>query len=92
VEVALPGGLRLLFDTVETVRSFDSAWAPSTGGHRIALAFACADASTVDTVHTDLVAAGYHSHLEPFDAFWGQRYASVLDPDGNAVELFASIS
>jgi uncharacterized glyoxalase superfamily protein PhnB len=24
------------------------------------------------------------------DAFWGQRYATVLDPDGNPVDLFAS--
>ncbi|MGB5655838.1 MAG: glyoxalase, partial [Acidimicrobiia bacterium] len=27
----------------------------------------------------------------PFDAFWGQRYATVLDPDGNGVDLFAPI-
>jgi uncharacterized glyoxalase superfamily protein PhnB len=25
------------------------------------------------------------------DAFWGQRYATVLDPDGNSVDLFASL-
>lgn len=24
-----------------------------------------------------------------WDAFWGQRYATALDPDGNAVDLFA---
>ena len=28
---------------------------------------------------------------EPFDAFWGQRYATVRDPDGNAVDLFAAL-
>jgi uncharacterized glyoxalase superfamily protein PhnB len=38
------------------------------------------------------VAAGYHSELEPFDAFWGQRYATVLDPDGNGVDLFAPLA
>jgi uncharacterized glyoxalase superfamily protein PhnB len=27
----------------------------------------------------------------PFDAFWGQRYATVLDPDGNTVDLFAPL-
>ena len=26
---------------------------------------------------------------EPFDAFWGQRYAQVKDPDGNPVDIFA---
>ena len=39
----------------------------------------------------ELVAAGYHGHLEPWDAFWGQRYATVLDPDGNSVDLFAPL-
>ena len=31
------------------------------------------------------------SHLAPWDAFWGQRYAVVLDPDGNHVDLFAPL-
>jgi uncharacterized glyoxalase superfamily protein PhnB len=39
-----------------------------------------------------LVAAGYRSHLAPFDAFWGQRYATVFDPDGNPVDLFAPLT
>ncbi|MBX6751630.1 MAG: VOC family protein [Micromonosporaceae bacterium] len=91
VEVTLPGGLRLLFDTVDTVRSFDPGWQPATGGARMSFAFACATPAEVDTVHAELVAAGYRSHLAPFDAFWGQRYATVLDPDGNPVELFASL-
>jgi catechol 2,3-dioxygenase-like lactoylglutathione lyase family enzyme len=89
VEVSLPGGLRLLFDTVETIRSFDPGWQPPAGGARTALAFACTSPSEVDAVHAELVAAGYRSHLAPFDAFWGQRYATVLDPDGNPVDLFA---
>jgi uncharacterized glyoxalase superfamily protein PhnB len=33
------------------------------------------------------VAAGHRSHLAPFDAFWGARYAVVLDPDGNRVGI-----
>ena len=91
VEVPLPGGLRLLFDTVETIRSFDPAWEPANGGARMSLAFACASPAEVDTIHAELVAAGYRSHLAPFDAFWGQRYATVLDPDGNPVDLFARL-
>ena len=38
-----------------------------------------------------LVEAGYRSHVQPFDAFWGQRYATVLDPDGNPVDLYAAL-
>jgi hypothetical protein len=37
------------------------------------------------------VAAGYDGHKEPWDAFWGQRYAIVHDPDGNTVDLFAEL-
>jgi uncharacterized glyoxalase superfamily protein PhnB len=90
-EVELPGGLRLLFDTVATVHSFDTDWSPPSGGHRIALAFACDTPADVDTTHAALVAEGYRSHVEPWDAFWGQRYATVLDPDGNPVDLFAAL-
>jgi catechol 2,3-dioxygenase-like lactoylglutathione lyase family enzyme len=90
VEVPLPGGLRLAFDTVETIRSFDPGWTPPSGGHRIALAFACDSPAEVDATFHALVSAGHAGHLEPWDAFWGQRYAAVQDPDGNSVELFAT--
>ncbi len=88
VETRLPGGIRLMFDTVEVVQSF-SEYHPPSGGHRIGLAFRCDDAGDVDRTHARLVAAGHPSALAPFDAFWGQRYATVLDPDGNPVDLFA---
>lgn len=88
VEAELAGGVRLMFDTVEVVRSF-SEWQPPDGGHRIGLAFRCSSPAEVDEVHTALVGAGHHSHVEPFDAPWGQRYATVLDPDHNPVDLYA---
>lgn len=92
VEASLPGGLRLLLDTVETIRSFDPGWRPPSGGPRSALAFACDSPAEVDKVYADLVAAGYEGHKEPWDAFWGQRYAMVHDPDGNGVDLFATLA
>lgn len=89
VEVALPGGLRLAWDTVDTIHSFDPGWQPPSGGARVSLAFRCADPAAVDAAYADLTAAGYPGHVAPFDAPWGQRYAVVHDPDGNAVDLFA---
>lgn len=91
VEATLPGGVRLMFDTVEVIRSFDASWQPPTGGHRISLAFLCDSPADVDRVHAELVAAGYRGHLAPWDAFWHQRYAEVHDPDGNPVHLFAAL-
>lgn len=90
-EAVLAGGFRLMFDTVDVVQSFDRGWTPPSGGHRAALAVDCGDPASVDARHADLVAAGATNHLAPFDAFWGQRYAVVLDPDGTPVDLFAAL-
>jgi uncharacterized glyoxalase superfamily protein PhnB len=89
VEVEV-GGMRMMFDTVEVVRSF-SEWEPPSGGHRIGLAFLCESPDAVDSTYAELTGAGYRGRLEPFDAFWGQRYATVLDPDGSPVDLFAPV-
>ncbi|MGA5066568.1 VOC family protein [Streptomyces exfoliatus] len=89
VEVALPGGLRIAWDTEDVVRSFDPGWERPGGGNRIELAFRCGTPADVDAVYEELVGAGYRGHLEPWDAVWGQRYAVVLDPDGCGVSLFA---
>ena len=56
----------------------------------MALAFECDSPEEVNATFKELVAAGYSGHLEPWDAFWGQRYATVEDPDGNGVDLFAA--
>ena len=89
-EATRPGGLRVLWDTEETIRSFDPEWARPTGGERVGLAFLCDSPAEVDSLYAELTGAGYKGHLEPWDADWGQRYALVLDPDGCAVSLFAN--
>jgi catechol 2,3-dioxygenase-like lactoylglutathione lyase family enzyme len=91
VEVTLPGGLRLAWDSAEVIRSFEPHWTPGTGGHRMGLAFLCDNAAEVDATYKQLTGLGYRSHKEPWDAFWGQRYAQVLDPDSNPVDLFAPL-
>ncbi len=91
VEVDLPGGMKVAFDTEEMIKSIDPHWTAPAGGHRVALAFQCADPRAVDQAYSDLTGAGHKGHLAPFDAFWGQRYATVLDPDGNPVDLFARL-
>jgi catechol 2,3-dioxygenase-like lactoylglutathione lyase family enzyme len=92
VEVALPNGMRLAWDTLETIRSFEPDWQQPTGPNRISIAFGCDSPAEVDKMYAELVAAGHHGHRAPWDAFWGQRYATVDDPDGNAVDLYAALS
>jgi uncharacterized glyoxalase superfamily protein PhnB len=58
----------------------------------LSLAFACDDPADVDATYAAFVESGSTGHLAPWDAFWGQRYAIVLDPDGNHIELFAPLS
>lgn len=89
VETTLPGGLRLAWDTVETIQSFNPDWTPPGAGYRMGLAFLLASPTDVDRAYDELVSLGYTGHKQPWDAYWGQRYASILDPDGNNVDLFA---
>ena len=56
----------------------------------MALAFLCTSPAEVDAKYEELAALG-HGHKEPWDAFWGQRYASVRNPDGNQIDLFAPL-
>jgi len=93
VEAALPGGLRIAWDTEETVRSFEPGWDPGPrGSGRLGLAFLCDSPAEVDQLYALLTDAGYEGLKAPWDAFWGQRYAVVTDPDGNGVDLFAGLT
>jgi len=89
VEGVLAGGFRLMLDTEEMIRSFSPDFDPGTGG-RLSLAVQCSSADAVDQLYAQLDAEG-HGHLPPWDAFWGQRYASVRDPDGTQVDLYAAL-
>ena len=90
VDAFLPNGVRFMLDSEETVRSFDPEWT-RPNGNSIGLAFACDSAEEVDRVYAELTGAGHPGHREPWDAFWGQRYAQVRDPDGHVVDLFAPL-
>lgn len=91
VEVALPGGNRLAFDTEEVIAGMHPGWTPPAGPGRVALAFGLDVPADVDALYERLTAAGHPGTLKPFDAPWGQRYATVEDPDGTSVDLFAAL-
>lgn len=91
VEVELPGGNRLLFDTEEVIAGVHPGWTPPSTPGRVVLAFGLAAPADVDALFSRLVDAGHPAALKPFDAPWAQRYATVVDPDGTPVDLFASL-
>ena len=90
VEATLPNGVRLMLDTEEVIRGFRPDW-DRAAGNQLALAFECASPGEVDELYARVVAAGFDGEKEPWDAFWGQRYAQLADPDGVPVDLFATL-
>jgi uncharacterized glyoxalase superfamily protein PhnB len=90
VEAAMPNGLRLMVDTEAVIHSFNPEW-KRANGNQLALAFACDSPAEVDALYERVVAAGFEGEKEPWDAFWGHRYAQLRDPDGVPVDLFAAL-
>ena len=90
VDAFLPNGVRFMLDTEETVRSFKEDWRRETG-NQIGLALECESAAEVDEVYARATGAGFGGEKEPWDAFWGQRYAQLRDPDGVPVDLYAAL-
>jgi len=90
-EAILEGGIRFMLDTEESIKSFAPAWQRGAGQSGAAVAFRCESAAAVDHLYAHAINAGGHAHKEPWDAFWGQRYAQLRDPDGNPVDLYSDL-
>jgi catechol 2,3-dioxygenase-like lactoylglutathione lyase family enzyme len=86
----LPNGLHLMLDTDDLRTKTTAGWtAPTTG--RTFLAFQFAAPADVDAKYTELTISGVTGLQEPFDAPWGMRYATVSDPSGNGIDLYANL-
>jgi uncharacterized glyoxalase superfamily protein PhnB len=90
LEATMPNGTRLMFDAEEVIRSFLPDWTRADG-NQVSLAFECATPAELDETYARVVAAGFEGEKEPWDAFWGQRYALLGDPDGVRVNLYAAL-
>jgi catechol 2,3-dioxygenase-like lactoylglutathione lyase family enzyme len=83
----VPGGVDLDFDSVEFARHWDKGW--QTGA--AVFGFKVDSRERVDAIYADLTGVGYRGQQEPYDVFWGARYAIVEDPDGNAVGIMSPV-
>jgi catechol 2,3-dioxygenase-like lactoylglutathione lyase family enzyme len=90
VDTFLPNGVRFMLDSEEVILSFRPEWSRETG-NQVALAFECANPGEVDEVFARVTGGGFPGEKEPWDAFWGQRYAQLRDPDGVPVDLYAAL-
>lgn len=90
IEATLSNGLRFMLDAEDIVKSFRPDWRRERG-NQLALAFECASPAEVDEMYEQVTAAGFVGEKDPWDSFWGQRYAQLSDPDGVPVDLFAAL-
>jgi uncharacterized glyoxalase superfamily protein PhnB len=72
------------------MRSFRPDWKRETG-NQLGIAFECESPAEVDEAYARVTAAGFRGEKEPWDAFWGQRYAQLEDPNGVEVSLYAAL-
>lgn len=83
------GSIRLMIDSIEMIEGILGE-KPTPSNHST-FALEYNSSSEVDDVINKLKQEGYNIVKEPWDAFWGQRYAIVKDPNGYMVDLYAYI-
>ena len=89
-ETVTTRGVQMMLDSVDLMKKINPKWKePERGG--IVLCFKQNSPEIVDKLYSQIIEAGFFSINPPWDAFWGQRYASVLDPDNNQVDIFSPL-
>ena len=92
VDMHLPNGFGLHFDSVALTKIFDRGWSERAAtGTKTIIGFGVASRELVDERYAEIIAAGYTGSQPPYDTFWGARYAVIEDPDGNHVGLMSPI-
>ena len=87
--ISAEGEVRLMIDDRELMRSITGV-EPRPPTHS-SFAIKCETPAQVDDCAARVREAGFAVVKEPWDAFWGQRYAIVADPDGYMIDLFAPL-
>jgi len=78
--------MNLVLHEPEFARLWDPAYSgPMAGSTVVDVNLPSREA--VDDAHARVVAAGYRSSVEPWDTFFGARYAIVCDADGHRIGL-----
>ena len=85
----LPGGGEIEFGSETLAPHWNKGWTPAAGGSRVVIGFRVESRDAVDRLCKELAAEGVPVAQEPWDAFWGARYAVVVDPDGNHVAIMS---
>lgn len=87
--ISKPGEVRLMIDTAELMEKLTGH--PPMPPNHSSFGMVCDTPAEVDAVAASLESAGHTLTVAPWDAFWGQRYATVKDPDGYQIDIFAEL-
>ena len=88
VEVKMPGGFELSFDSPALAQVYNSGHPELRSGRsNNIMSFRLGSADDVDLLYDKMVKKGHPGSQQPYTTFWGSRYAIVEDPDGNWVEF-----
>lgn len=87
--LTVPGSARLMIDTSNMIKDIIGE-SPKPGNHS-SFAIEYENSEELNQVAKKVIEAGFKVVKEPWDAFWGQRYAIVADPDGYKVDLYAAL-
>jgi len=88
--ITLAGEVRLMIDDRALIKSLTGR-DPVPPTHS-SFAIKCDSPNGVDAAVKAVKAAKFTVIKEPWDAFWGQRYAILADPEGYMVDVFATLS
>jgi catechol 2,3-dioxygenase-like lactoylglutathione lyase family enzyme len=81
-------GIDVDLDSTSFVQKWDAGWPGGTG---VVVGFKVDSRQEVDELVATLAAEGVPVQQQPFDAFWGARYAVLSDPDGNGVGIMSPV-
>ncbi len=83
------GSAKLMIDSFQMLLDVTGK-SPTPANHSV-FAIEYESSEEVNKVANAIKDAGFEVEKEPWDAFWGQRYAILVDPDGYKVDLYASL-
>ena len=84
-----PGEVRLMIDDADLIEGILGK-KPVPPTHS-SFAMKCESPADVDAAIKAIRKAGFTVIKEPWDAFWGQRYAVAADPEGYMTDVFAPL-
>jgi uncharacterized glyoxalase superfamily protein PhnB len=84
-------GFYMALDNYRMARIWNPRFEPDRIRGNIVIGMLVETRDDVDRLYDTVKAAGHPVGQQPYDAFFGSRYAVVIDPDGNQVGLKSPI-